>query len=141
MSEPLVRTVRVGCGVEHAWRTFTTQVDMWWPRGHRRFASSTLAFERSVGGRFLERAADGQEALLGEVQTWDPPGRLVYTWYPGAISEPTTVEITFAPDATGTVVTVVHSEGAAALGDAWSSRVTRFVAGWTAVLAAFEEAV
>jgi hypothetical protein len=68
---------------------------------------------------------------------WEPPHRLSYSWFPGAIAGPTRVDISFVDDGRETVVEIVHSEGASALGVAWPERVRLFERGWTHVLAAF----
>ena len=138
MAEPLERTLRVECPVDHAFVVFTEHVDSWWPRSHRRFDESRLILEPEVGGRFVEVAKDGREARLGEVLLYERPHRIRYTWFPGAINHPTQVDVSFTQDGAETVVRVVHSEGESALGEAWPERVQLFVRGWTHVLAAFE---
>jgi uncharacterized protein YndB with AHSA1/START domain len=135
VAEPLRRSVRLRCSLAHAFDTFTARVDLWWPSGHRRHADSRLYLETSAGGRFFERSIDGQEAKLGDVLSCEPPHRISYTWYPGAIEKPTRVDITFVQDGEETIVDVVHSEGDSALGDAWPKRVELFARAWGHVLA------
>ena len=139
MAEPLQRTIRVRCPVDHAFHVFTSRVDLWWPSGHRRFAVSQLTLAARVGGRFVERSDAGEEALLGEVMGCEPPHRIRYTWYPGAIEHPTLVDVCFEEDGEETVVKVIHTEGDSQLGDAWPSRVRLFERGWTHVLDALAE--
>lgn len=141
MSAPLERSLTVRCSVEHAFDTFTARVDLWWPPGHRRLDGSRLAIESRVGGRFFERDDRGEEALLGEVVRWEPPHRLTYTWYPGARVGPTLVDVRFVAEGAATRVEVTHSEGDAALGDEWPTRVARFERAWARVLPAFERCV
>ncbi len=137
MSDPVRRQVRVRCSVDHAFETFTSRIDSWWPKSHRRFKGSRMNIEAKVGGRFYESTGSGQEAALGEVLRWDPPRAIAYTWHPGALDKPTKVEVTFADDGTHTVVEVVHAEGESALGDVWPERVRLFEKGWSTVLPAF----
>ncbi len=137
MNTPVVRQVRVNCQVHHAFEVFTTQLDLWWPIGHRRFTESTLYLEAQKGGRFFERSKEGKEVLLGEVLHCDPPHRISWTWYPGAIAEPTLVEVSFTPEDSGTLVEVVHSEGQSALGEAWPGRAAIFSRSWDEVLPAY----
>ena len=85
----------------------------------------------------MERAEDGEEALLGEVLTWGPPDLLVYTWYPGAIKRPTEVEVRFVTVGNKTQVNICHSEGSSALGEQWHPRAKIFSSSWDAVLAAY----
>ncbi|MEM7446555.1 MAG: SRPBCC domain-containing protein [Pseudomonadota bacterium] len=137
MNEPLKKSIRVRCPVAHAFAVFTGQVDLWWPRGHRRFDDSKLRLDPVIGGRFIERAADGQEAQLGEVVTCDPPNAIAYTWNPGRGAGPTLVSVSFAADSEGTLVEVLHSEGESELADLWGERVALFTRGWDLILPAF----
>jgi uncharacterized protein YndB with AHSA1/START domain len=137
VAESLERILRVRCPLDHAFAAFTQEVDLWWPRRHRRYEDSRLVLEAEVGGRFFERAASGEERELGEVIACDPPHRISYTWRPGAITGPTRVDVSFAEDGAETVVRVLHSEGDAALGDAWPERAALFAKGWDLVLPAY----
>jgi uncharacterized protein YndB with AHSA1/START domain len=137
VAESLERVLRVHCSLEHAFAVFTQGVDLWWPRGHRRDEDSRLVLEPEVGGRFLERAASGEERELGRVLLCDPPHRISYTWHPGAVTGPTRVDVSFAEDGADTVVRVVHSEGDAAVGDAWPERAALFARGWDLVLPSY----
>lgn len=137
MNAPLVRTLRVRCPIDHAFTVFTERVDLWWPPSHRRFGTSTMRLDASRGGAFVELAADGRTAHLGDVVACEPPKRIVYTWTPGALTAPTTVEVCFAPDGEHTTVVVTHSEGESALGARWPDRVALFTKGWETVLPAF----
>lgn len=140
MNEPVIREIRVRCSRDHAFAVFTAEINAWWPAGHRRFGSdSTMRLEAAAGGRFSEHAKNGEEALLGEVLLCDPPGRILYSWYPGAISGPTLVDITFSEDAGETVVRVVHSEGESELGEMWPTRAAKFSSSWDEVLPAFAD--
>jgi uncharacterized protein YndB with AHSA1/START domain len=136
MPESLRRCVRGRCSIAHAFEVFTARVDLWWPPGHRRFDDSRLVLEATPGGRFFERSKGGDEFKLGDVLDCDPPRRIRYTWYPGAIEAPTVVDVRFAEEGADTVVTVEHSE-ADALGDAWPERVKLFERAWQIVLPAF----
>jgi uncharacterized protein YndB with AHSA1/START domain len=133
--------VRVECGVEHAFDVFTARIDLWWPRSHRRREGSVMLLEPTVGGRFAERAPSGEEVRMGEVIRCEPPHVISYTWYPGAIEEPTTVDVRFIDKGTYTVVEVTHSEGRSGLGDAWPQRAQVFERNWGLVLPAYEMAL
>lgn len=137
MSEPLRRTVRVRVPVAHAFDTFTSRLDLWWPPGHRRFKASRLFLEARVGGRFFERSDTGEEARLGEVLHCEPPHRITYTWFPGALTAPTEVDVRFTEHGEHTVVEVTHAEGRSGLGEAWPQRVELFGRAWAHVLPAF----
>lgn len=139
MTEPVRREVRVRCSLAHAFQVFTARVDLWWPRDHRRDPAAQMRFEAVAGGRFYQLTEDGAEIELGTVVRWDAPRRLTYTWIPGSMTAPTTVDVRFTEDGDHTVVAVEHSEGAAALGDAWPARVRKFTQAWGDVLPAFAE--
>ncbi len=138
MSTPLERSVTVACDVEHAFETFTARLDLWWPPGHKG-PGAKLSMEPRVGGRFVAKGPDGEEKLFGEVLRWEPPHRLTYTWFPGALSGPTEVDVRFVADGDNTLVRIVHAEGDAAMGDRWPERVALFERGWSAVLSAFTD--
>ena len=138
MTDAVRRAVRVRCSVEHAFDVFTQRIDLWWPRDHRRRSAADMRFEAQPGGRFYQVGPQGEEIELGTVLRWEAPERLTYTWIPGSMTEPTTVDVFFRPDGDHTLVEVVHSEGAAAFGDAWPSRIAKFTQGWGDVLPAFE---
>jgi uncharacterized protein YndB with AHSA1/START domain len=127
----------VRCPAAHAFDVFTSRLDLWWPPKHRRFSASRLCLEARVGGRFFERSESGEEATLGEVLRCEPPHRLTYTWYPGAVRGPTEVDVRFTDAGDATVVEVTHSEGPSQLGDAWPQRVELFGRAWAHVLPAF----
>lgn len=139
MNPPLERTVRVRCPIERAFEVFTAELDRWWPPGHRRFERSQLHLEAWVGGRFFELAAAGEEAELGAVLRCDPPHRITYSWYPGAIDRPTEVDVRFHAEGDHTLVEVTHAEGPSALGAAWPQRVEIFTQNWDQVLVAFAQ--
>lgn len=134
MNEALRKEVRVRCGIARAFDVFTAGIDAWWPRGHRALARSRVVIEPRVGGRFVEIGEAGEEIELGRVIVWEPPRALAYTWRPGAITGPTTVEVRFEPDADATRVSIVHSEGEAAMGAEWPKRAERFDRNWNQVL-------
>ncbi|MCA9606701.1 MAG: SRPBCC domain-containing protein [Myxococcales bacterium] len=135
MKRSLRREIRVRCSQRHAFEVFSTKIDLWWPPSHRRYERSELRLEPSVGGRFYERAESGEEHALGEVLAWEPPDRLAYTWWPGAVDGPTRVEVRFAADGEHTRVEVIHREADTT---AWDERVAMFERSWTTVLGAFE---
>ena len=99
-----------------AFDVFTRELDVWWARGPRFRPlaphDGTLALEPGVGGRFVHTIAGPPERVfvLGRVEVWDPPHRLVLTWrLPNfAPHEETRVEVQFAPAARGTRVSVTH---------------------------------
>ena len=134
MSRSIVNTIEVRCSVRHAFDVFTSKVDLWWPVGHRAFDESVLLFEAEVGGRFLERSANGEEVERGKVLSWEPPHRIAYSWHPGAIDQPTEVEVIFEGADDRTVVTVTHAEAQSDMGDRWAVRAKKFQSAWDHLL-------
>jgi len=106
---------------EVAFEVFTAQIDLWWRHGLRFRAGgrrpSVLHLEPRLGGRLFETvAADepGAEAHVvhsGTIVDWDPPRSLRLEWrgVNFAPGEKTTLAVSFAARAAGTLVTLVHS--------------------------------
>jgi uncharacterized protein YndB with AHSA1/START domain len=135
----LERVIALRCPPDRAFRVFTQQTDLWWPRGHRRTADARMVLEGFVDGRLMERTADGEEWVLGRVVAHDPPVRLAFHWFPGSPAAPTEVDVGFSATVAGSEIRVVHralSEGAIA---AWPGKVALFERGWDSVLPALAE--
>lgn len=136
MTEVLHRRFTVACSPAHAFRVFTTQTDLWWPRSHRRNTDALMVMEPAAGGRLVERAADGSEFVMGTITRFEPPETLAFDWYPGSPAAPTTVEISLSGSADATEINIVHravSDGAVA---AWPGRVALFERGWDTIVPA-----
>ena len=138
---PLEKEIHVACSREHAFAVFTSRIDTWWPRGHRRFGASELLLEPFVGGRFFERAANGEEFDLGAVRIWEAPDRVCYSWRPGTPMTPTEVEVRFIAEGSSTRVCVTHRSGSTCPKDAFVEKVALYERAWGHVLAALSEAL
>lgn len=140
---PVVRSVTVPLDPEGAFRLYTEGVGTWWllPKYSVALAEAeTCWLETREGGRFMERARDGREFEWGRILTWEPPTRLVHSWYPGGTPEKSTeVEVRFEPEGDGTLVTLEH-RGWERLGDTAAGVRSGYESGWVEVLGAFEEA-
>lgn len=134
MSEPLVKSMKLRCSVEHAFRTFTAKADLWWPSSHRRFEASKISFDAVEQGQLLERAPSGEIFVFADVHDCEAPNRICLEWHPGKSGHPTEVIITFRQEGAFTNIEVIHCEGKAALGSEWDSRVTLFARGWLSVM-------
>jgi uncharacterized protein YndB with AHSA1/START domain len=141
VTEPLRLDFTVACAPEHAFSTWATGTSSWWPPGHSVSGEPSLEvrFEPHAGGRIYERTPAGEEHDWGQVLTWEPPRRLAYSWHLRQDrADATRVEITFAPDPQGTLVSIVHAgwerlgERAAGLRDrnrkGWGGLIPHFVA-------------
>lgn len=107
--------VRVACEPAEAWERFTDEIGQWW-RPNPLFAfsqgrSGTLAFEPGEGGRLTETYPDGSIFVIGMINVWEPPRRLVVSWRqasfpPGQVTE---LHVGFEPTGPGeTRVSVEH---------------------------------
>ena len=113
---PIVKTVTVKATPAKAFDLFTTKISQWWKAGETLGKSphQAIIIEPRVGGRWMERDADGKEIQWGKVLAWEPARRLLLAWQintqfkydPELITE---LEISFVPaKAGGTVMTLEH---------------------------------
>src|SRR6478672_10574 len=125
-TDAISKTIIVRCGVDTTFRTWTEQINAWWPKGHSRSGNprTTVFLERRVGGWIYERTPEGVEHEWGEVTVWEPPGHFAYHWYLGSGSEqPTRVD--------------VRHQGPEFIGALWSRTSAVFDAAWDALLPAY----
>jgi DNA-binding transcriptional ArsR family regulator len=84
--DPVVKTIVVPLPQERAFSLFFEGMTAWWPLATHSVYGGQAAgvwVEARAGGRIVERATDGREAVWGEVLVWDPPRRALLTWHPG----------------------------------------------------------
>lgn len=145
MIEPLLITFELSSPVAHAFHTWTSRIDAWWPKEHTATndPESTILLECELGGRLFERTTEGIEHDWGRVTEWEPPRRFGYTWHIRRdASDATDVSITFVPiEQARTRVDIVHTgwDRLGAGGQEWRDRNR---GGWDGVLPhfiAFEE--
>jgi uncharacterized protein YndB with AHSA1/START domain len=137
---PVLRATHVRRTPADAFRLFTEHIGAWWPlTTHGGFdGRSTLACR---DGRLLERALDGTTSIWGTVLAWEPPHRLVLSWYPGLPdTEGSRLEVVFTADADGTRVELRH-DGWASFGEHAAARRRAYDApdAWGAVLEQFTD--
>jgi len=135
VDEVLVRTIALACPVDHAFAVFTDKIDLWWPRGHRRNRDAALTLTDDA---LIEHAPDGSVWIMGEVAAKDPPHLLALDWFPGSNGAPSSVEVRFAPEGDGTLITVTHRALALEAKSIWPQRVAKFTGGWDVVLPALK---
>ena len=136
VSAPVVRTVRVSCPPDDAFRMFTDDIGSWWPmETHSVFgATARVAVE---GGEVVEHSAAGERTVWAEIVEADRPRRLVLRWHPGADpATATTVEVEFAPDGDGTRLDLTHT-GWEVLGERAQAARESYHDGWVPVLQCF----
>ena len=109
--EPVRSSVSVEAPIEHAFAVFTDRIGDWWPKQTHSVheeAASSVGMETRAGGAIFEIFPGGRE-VWGEITTWEPPRRLVFTWHPGySREEATEVEVRFAQQGEVTVVELEH---------------------------------
>lgn len=68
---------------EVAFAAYVDHFGTWWPSSYT-FADGALEWigiEPMQCGRCIERASDGTEVVWGEVLTYEPPARIVTSWW------------------------------------------------------------
>ncbi len=76
-------TAKIYAPVEDVFRRFVEQFAEWWPREYT-FAGDDLleiGIENRMGGRCFERDRSGVVLVWGEVTTWEPPHKIVFSWW------------------------------------------------------------
>jgi uncharacterized protein YndB with AHSA1/START domain len=104
------KSLTVTWPVEAAFRMFM-DVGSWWPRthSHGRTRAQDVVLESRVGGRFFGRYADGEVFEIGNVVTYDPPQRVVFTWKNPDFAHPTEVEVRFDALGERTRIELIYS--------------------------------
>jgi uncharacterized protein YndB with AHSA1/START domain len=149
-AEPIRRRVTVRCSPERAFRTFTEQMQTWWPHGtHSRAAMEfededvtceSIEFQGRVGGQILEHLSDGRVLPWAEILAWEPPERFVMAWRPHSRPQPATdVEVRFAPVEDGTEVVLEH-RGWERLTEDYRELYRSYAGGWVQTLGRFADA-
>lgn len=140
---PVRKSVLVPWPLERAFHRFTLEMGDWWPLSTYSVGegkSDTVTFEGRVGGRLFETLQDGTEAEWGRVTVWEPPRRVVFSWYPGRDEETgQSVEVTFHAEDDRTRVELVHT-GWERIPDKPRETRDNYDSGWDLVIARFAEA-
>jgi uncharacterized protein YndB with AHSA1/START domain len=136
------KTITVRCDVATAFRVWTEQINLWWPKSHSRSRdpNTTVMLEARAGGRLYERTSQGVEHDWGEVTAWEPPHHFAFNWYLGSgPAQPTHVDVRFANQgAENTRVEVTH-RGPELIGELRSRNQSIYDASWQTVLMAYSE--
>ena len=83
------KQLSVDAPIERAFRVFTANMGMWWPKDHH-IGKSPLkdcVVEPHAGGRWYEITEDGGTCEWGKVLAYDPPRRLLLAWQLNAAFE------------------------------------------------------
>jgi uncharacterized protein YndB with AHSA1/START domain len=147
-TDAVVVTVHVEAPPQRAFDVFTSGFGTWWPVEHHigDAPPDDVIIEPGVGGRWYERAADGNECDWGSVLVWDPPGRLVLAWHLNPDFEyvaddalATEVEVRFVAEGSGATRVELEHRGFAVHGDRGASMRASVGApnGWGGILRHF----
>ena len=113
---PIVLKQQVGCPAARAFDYFTRDIARWWPLSEHSCNAGVaddppvdVAFEERVGGGLIETTRSGGKHRWGTVTIWEPGVRMAMTWHPGGDpAKAQSLDVTFAPNAGGTLVTLTH---------------------------------
>lgn len=114
---PILKTLRVNAPPARAFEVFAQRMGAWWIKSHSVLQSpqKDVVIEPREGGRWYEVGEDGSTYEWGRVLTWSPPHRLTLDWqlngqfaYDATLH--TTVDVQFAADGNGTIVTLEHRD-------------------------------
>jgi uncharacterized protein YndB with AHSA1/START domain len=130
-------SIRVELDPDRAFILFTSGIDEWWPLDEG-FSfggdkASSIHLEPWPDGRLYEQWVDGDRFETGRVTECEPPDRLVFTWRDAEDRGTMEVEVRFAPQHEGTLVTVEH-RGFERLGPSGTDLAARYAGGWPRVL-------
>jgi DNA-binding transcriptional ArsR family regulator/uncharacterized protein YndB with AHSA1/START domain len=140
---PVTKTRELGVGAETAFELFTTRIAEWWPVASYSINHEDVTdvrFEGRVGGRVVEITKDGTECPWGHVLAWDPPSRIVLSWYP--VLEPVAssiLEVHFTPLSERKTRLDLEHGGWEEFGAEGEDLRDRYETGWDAVLLPLEE--
>ncbi|MFN2526472.1 MAG: SRPBCC domain-containing protein [Actinomycetota bacterium] len=140
--DPLRKRVVVPLPPEDAFVLFTEGMASWWPLVTHSVAGEraiSCRFEPLAGGRIYEIDDEGREVEWGRILLFEPPGRLIFSWYPGRGAETAQeVEVVFERVEGGTAVALEHRGWESLREDALEVR-GNYEAGWDLVLGRFLE--
>jgi len=145
MLEPIVTTIEVPCGQQHAFDIFTREMGTWWPLDkrsmsmmHGRKPSKSLLVEPKPGGKIVETGHDGAQYVWGTFRAFGPHDFLSMDFHMGMPAESASlVEVRFtALDRRRTRVQLTQSNWEA-FGDLAEMMRGGYGSGWVII---FEQA-
>jgi len=144
MSLPPVRKERtVQVPPSTAFAVFTDRIGEWWPLATHSIGGDeavTAVCEPRAGGRVYERLGDGTEHDWGTVQAWEPPSRLVISWYVGRDpAQSTEIEVRFDPADEGACRVLLEHRNWERLGDEAAATRDGYDTGWDTVLGGYTD--
>jgi len=140
---PVVKRLWLPLPAGAAFRVFADETARWWPLlTHSVFGeeAESCLMQPYEGGRFYEVHTDGQQqSEWGRVLAWEPPRRLVLSFYAGhTADEGTDLEVTFEPEAEGCRM-VLTQGGWERRGAQAQAQREAYESGWDEVLQRYVE--
>jgi uncharacterized protein YndB with AHSA1/START domain len=135
---PVQKSVRIARAQADVFRLYTAHYGKWWPLKTHSIGGEKVinaVMEPRQGGRLYEEWNDGTVKPYGEVLVWEPPHRVVHSWYVGhPPHEASEVELRFvALSARETKVELEHRNWEAMAGDKAGEIRDRYNNGWESV--------
>lgn len=137
-ARPLAITARLDAPIGRVWDAWTTEAGLaswWWSH----WSDVEVSADPRVGGAYRFAAPEKGMAVSGEYLVVDPQRRLAFTWTwsdDDGASVDEAVDVTFADDAGGTLLTIRHT-------GPWESDapVESYRQGWQFVVASLQSAI
>ncbi|MGD2050844.1 MAG: SRPBCC family protein [Acidimicrobiia bacterium] len=144
MSLPPVRKERtVQVPPATAFAVFTDRIGEWWPLATHSIGGDeavTALCEPKADGRIYERLRDGTEHEWGTVRVWEPPSRLVISWFVGRDpAQSTEIEVRFDPAGEGACRVSLEHRDWERLGDEAAAIRDGYDTGWDTVLGGYTD--
>ena len=132
---------------ERAFRVFSENMNVWWPKEHHIGKSplKQVALEGRAGGRWFEIGEDGSQCDWGKVLAWDPPRRMLLTWQissswqfdPQLITE---LEVTFTAEGPKRTLVELEHRNLERFGESAAAMREQLAKGWEQLLGLFAKA-
>lgn len=138
--EPIRLAATVRRPIGDAFRLFTEEIGGWWPTQthYARGPVVGIVFEGKAGGGLYELCADGVKVRFGDVLTWEPPHRVIFSWHPSVEpTTPTKIEVRFTSENAGVTRVQLEHRGLERLGARAHQQRTSYLNGWPTVWACF----
>ena len=134
MLDPVTVVVVINTTKAAAFDAFVAQIGDWWPIKSFSLAEGKVSMDAKLGGKIVEKAADGTEHVWGAITRFDVPNHISISWSVGKEATATDITVDFEDTDDGrTGVTLVHT-GWEALGDEAATKRENYRMGWERIL-------
>ena len=139
---PVTKSVHIARAQADVFRLYTGSYGKWWPLKTHSIGGEkaiNVVMEPRKGGRLYEEWSDGTIHPYGEVLVWEPPHRVVHSWYVGhPPHEASEVELRFVElSARETRIELEHRNWETMSGDKAADVRERYNNGWPTVIGRF----